>query len=188
MRHIRFVMLISVVTFLCITGRANALPIATVTGGPFAITNLFSTPQQYTLTNTLPILPLTGIFESIFTVSGALTDTGTDGVSMLPVSPAVTIAQALVNGTGVIDLVPAQVTAGSFGPFTLSALVDSANFGGTINSIGIMYKFIASSQDTFALTGTHVIQEVPESVPAPATLALLGLGLAGLGLFRRRTA
>lgn len=62
----------------------------------------------------------------------------------------------------------------AIGALAFNGVAKSIDFGGTVNQVG--YDNI-----TFGSTNPNV-------VPAPATLALVGLGLLGLGAVRRRSA
>lgn len=62
----------------------------------------------------------------------------------------------------------------AIGALSFSGLARSIDFGGTVNQVGF---------DNITFGSTN-----PNRVPEPGTLALLGLGLAGVGLSRRRKA
>jgi hypothetical protein len=181
--HKSLVLLITILVYVGTVGKANAVPIDSV-DAQVGITD-FDTPTTFILTFTKPTGPLVGIFESVLTITGILTDGGRDGVSASPFS-GVGIAQALIEDTDVIDIGPASFTAGAYGPYTLSTLIDAADFGGSIDNFGLRISFSASGgDDQYSFSASHVIQAVSGGVPAPATLALLGLGLAFLGWSRR---
>ncbi len=82
------------------------------------------------------------------------------------------------------------------GPFVVpdnyvsgAALSGTATFANTTFAmLGIAAGTFTSSWGTGANADSLTLQIGPISVPEPGTLALLGLGLAGLGLSRRRKA
>jgi hypothetical protein len=161
------------------------------------VTNNSSAPLAFAFGYAVPIVPVTTANAVYASFSGSVTDVTGDGLSILPTGPD-------ADGDGVVEMqvnfldggVNAGVDVGDgfvLGPGTpgSSAAFGPSDSGPQAGPAGNWSQL--GTDVAFSLTGNHDVATLNgyvgiTPVPEPTTMALLGLGLAavGLGCVRRR--
>ncbi len=162
---------------------------------PFVTNNVtFLNPtgitQTFTVTITLPIPGGFGYDATIASSIGVTVTDSTNGTATASSTPGQGIYSGQVNGVTILTLMPHLTTVGcASGVGCTGTGSDNTALGqlpagpGTANSIGIVLKFTLTPFDQIAITSRF---EIIDAVPEPGAAALLGTGLLGLAIVRRR--
>jgi hypothetical protein len=144
--------------------------------------------EEFTL-NSQP-LNLTGQYLATLSIVGSLEDARGDGVSAL-FNTRPMLVQASIDGIAILDVGPEAPSAGPYGPYSVSTIVNASDFGGTINAMQFVLSFKASgNSDKYQFNTTFKLEEIP-AVPVPSAAGMGMVVLAGMGiaaLVRRRVA
>ena len=187
-------------------GVAQASPLASgkiISGTTFGTDDAFqffndSTAGERIVSLTWNLTPINAFFDTTSDAPGFSPSPLTLGPSS-PVG-ATFPSNASVNGTSVLT-----ITFADFDPGEVFRFGVDTDFFTNIDGFGLTGdQFVGATatavfSDGNARTGTYVLTSepgfgsrvdisIPTSVPEPATLAIFGLGLAGLGFLRRRKA
>jgi len=144
-------------------------------------------PSSFGFSFFAPITPITGLATYSFTGSFSLTGAGSDGGSIGPSGLPEFWRLSVFSPETILDDVGGTTILTGAGPhsFTASGSFDCATLGGcSAMQLDVFFTTLGET-DGVSSIGTFTLDPA-FAVPEPGTLALLGLGLAGIGLSRRR--
>ncbi len=160
-----------------------------VVTGTVAVTNAAAVDQHYTLIFTLPVAPIGPTSLTSGSIQGGVTSNDLDGATVSTVAGGA-FYTALIDGASFKTLYgdPSSATAPALGSGNLAyvdfGLPAPPSFPGpaVTTSIGIQLDFTLTPGDSASFTSNFAVFPVPE----PTTGLLIGLGLFGLVVARRR--
>lgn len=154
----------------------------------YVVTNTSNSVQTFTIFGTLDVAPIAGPTVMSGSITGTVTDLNGNGAEVTSDPFGVdSIYTAIVDGVDEVRYLMTDFSFDAAGPFLSGtggpqAFANEAGpVGGVATKIGIRLEFTLSAGDSASFTSIFTI----ETIPAPAGMAVLGLGVVGLGRRRR---